>query len=92
MQAEQIIRRHYVFYGRVQGVGFRYHAQYAANQLRLAGWVHNCYDGSVEMELQGTLGQQEKVLEMLFNARFVSIDSMDCKEIPLEEESGFRVR
>ena len=33
------IRYHVIFYGQVQGVGFRYRAYYAAYQLGLTGWV-----------------------------------------------------
>lgn len=47
------IRKHIVFYGRVQGVGFRYYAVNKANQLGLTGWVKNLPDGTVEMEVQG---------------------------------------
>ena len=35
------IRRRYHFYGRVQGVGFRYYAQYAADAAGVTGWVRN---------------------------------------------------
>lgn len=48
------IRRRYQFYGMVQGVGFRYRASYAAKAVGVTGWVTNCYDGSVEMEVQGS--------------------------------------
>ena len=36
-----MIRKHILFYGRVQGVGFRYHATYKASLLGLTGWVRN---------------------------------------------------
>ena len=49
-----IIRKHFFFKGRVQGVGFRYRAQNAASLYSVTGWVKNLYDGSVEMEAQGT--------------------------------------
>ena len=42
------VRKHIVFHGRVQGVGFRYTAKYLANSLNLGsermGW--NRYNGS----------------------------------------------
>ena len=31
----EMIRKHIMFYGRVQGVGFRYHATYKASQCLL---------------------------------------------------------
>lgn len=43
------VRKHIVFHGRVQGVGFRYTAKYAASSLDLTGWARNEYDGTVTM-------------------------------------------
>ena len=48
------IRKHIKFYGSVQGVNFRYTSSTIAKKLGLTGWVRNEYDGSVEMEAQGT--------------------------------------
>lgn len=56
------IRYHVIFYGQVQGVGFRYRAYYAAYQLGLTGWVRNCWDETVEMEVQG---DEETITEMI---------------------------
>ena len=39
--------------GRVQGVGFRYSAQWQAKANGLGGWVRNRDDGSVECWLEG---------------------------------------
>ncbi len=39
---------HFKITGQVQGVGFRYTMCKEARRLRLAGWVRNCHDGSVE--------------------------------------------
>ena len=47
-------RRHVKFRGRVQGVGFRWFVKETAEELGLAGWVHNQDDGSVEAEVEGT--------------------------------------
>ena len=50
-----VIRRRWHFTGNVQGVGFRYFAQCAAQKLGLTGWVANNWDGSVTMEARWLL-------------------------------------
>ena len=84
------VRKHIVFYGRVQGVGFRYTAKYMAQSL--TGWVRNEYDGTVTMEVQGREALINKLLVGLNQNRFITIEWMDTKEIPLEEERTFKVR
>ncbi|HIX64583.1 MAG TPA: acylphosphatase [Candidatus Mediterraneibacter colneyensis] len=87
------IRKHIVFHGRVQGVGFRYKAKYLALSLELTGWVCNEYDGTVTLEVQGREALINKLLVGLNHDRFISIEWMDAKEIPLvENESSFSVR
>ena len=49
-----MIRRHVVVRGRVQGVWFRDSMRREAERLRVAGWVRNLADGSVEAALEGT--------------------------------------
>lgn len=44
---------HAVVRGRVQGVGFRWSALTEARRLRLAGFVSNLPDGSVEVAAEG---------------------------------------
>lgn len=92
MEKCEKFRRHYIFYGCVQGVGFRYRASYAASLLGLTGWVKNEWDGSVVMEVQGDLESIQKMIEMLGQNRYVRIDNMTCADIPLESELGFHVR
>ena len=85
------IRKHIQFCGRVQGVGFRYKAKYLAQSLGLTGWVKNEWDGSVTMEIQGRSMMIEKMLENLNRDRYIVIDWIDAKEIPLEDGRGFHV-
>lgn len=49
----KLVRKHIIFKGRVQGVGFRYFCYTEANKMNLTGYVRNLYDGNVEMEVQG---------------------------------------
>lgn len=86
------VRKHITFYGRVQGVGFRYTAKYLAQSMDLTGWVENEWDGTVAMEVQGSEILINKLLVGLNNNRFITIEWMDAKEIPLKEESSFSVR
>ena len=80
------VRKHIVFYGRVQGVGFRYTAKYLAQSMELTGWVQNEWDGTVTMEVQGRETLINKLLVGLNSNRFITIEWMETKEIPLEEE------
>jgi acylphosphatase len=47
----------------VQGVGFRWFVREAARQHRLAGWVRNRPDGSVELEASGNDGAFRQFVE-----------------------------
>ena len=88
-----IIRRHITFYGWVQGVGFRYRARHAADHVGATGWVHNEYDGSVTMEIQGTEEQIDQVILMIERGTYVKIENMDVKTLPVDpDERGFRSR
>ena len=57
-----MLRKHIIFYGWVQGVGFRYRARHAAEMYGCTGWVRNEWDGSVTMEIQGTEDAIDKVI------------------------------
>lgn len=46
--------------GRVQGVGFRFFTSNHARKHHCTGWVRNCSDGCVELEVQG---EEESVKE-----------------------------
>ena len=88
-----MIRKHIVFSGQVQGVGFRWRAGQAARLYDCTGWCRNEWDGSVTMEIQGKEEDVDKVLESLENGRFIWIHQMDVTEMtPETGEYGFDVR
>ena len=93
MEGTTVERRHIIFYGRVQGVGFRYKASYSAKSLGLTGWVKNEDDGTVVMEVQGSKVLIKKLILNLCSDRYIRIEGMDNTQIPLKaNERGFGTR
>ena len=85
-----MIRKQIIFYGRVQGVGFRYRAQHAANLYKCTGWVRNEWDGSVTMEIQGEEENMDQVILAIERGTYVQIENMVVRTIPtVEREYGF---
>ena len=88
-----MIRKHIIFTGWVQGVGFRWRARQAAEMYGSTGWVRNEWDGSVTMEIQGEEEAIDRVIMSIEAGRYVQIENMDCREIPVDhEEYSFRTR
>lgn len=86
-----MVRRHIYFSGRVQGVGFRFQASWAAKRFGLTGWVKNLYDGRVEMEIQGMPDAIDAMLASIQEDTYIRISDIDSVDIPLEEgERKFR--
>jgi acylphosphatase len=55
----------YFVSGMVQGVGFRFFTQDAAEELRISGYVRNLRDGRVEVFAMGTAQQHAKLRSLL---------------------------
>ena len=93
MSGRELLRKRLVFRGRVQGVGFRWRARAAARNAGATGWVRNNFDGSVTMELQGDDAQIDRVVQSLDHDRYIRIDSLETRTIPVDpEERGFETR
>ena len=87
------IRQSIQFYGRVQGVGFRYKLGYLADKYSVTGWARNEYDGSVSTELQGLEEDKHKIIQALYNDRYIEIDNIRRRRIPFaEDERSFGIR
>ena len=80
------IRRGFSFWGRVQGVGFRYKMYYLAQKYNATGWVQNECNGSVTAQVQGEEVSIDMILQALFHDRYISIEQMDVKGLPLVED------
>ncbi len=85
-----MLRRHIVFTGRVQGVGFRYRARHAAQMFGCTGWVRNEWDGSVTMEIQGAEADIDRVILAIERGAYVRIENMAVTAMPVDAaETGF---
>ncbi|MBP7188213.1 MAG: acylphosphatase [Ruminococcus sp.] len=86
------IRRHIIFYGNVQGVGFRWKARRLAERYGISGWVENLPDGSVEMEAEGTARDIEDLIDALGNDTWIGIERMESEDIPVHGDYNFKVK
>lgn len=64
--------KRYFVSGMVQGVGFRFFTQRAAEQLRISGFVRNLRDGRVEVFAMGTAEQHNELRRLLERGPFGS--------------------
>ena len=76
MSDAKLAKRYFVS-GMVQGVGFRYFTQAAAEKLRVSGFVRNLHDGRVEVFAMGEPHQHAELRSILENGpRFSSISAV----------------
>jgi acylphosphatase len=82
--------KRYFVSGMVQGVGFRYFTQDAAEELRLSGYVRNLRDGRVEVFAMGTPQQHAQLRKALQRGpRFASVSEVQEEDsVPDSEYSG----
>jgi acylphosphatase len=82
--------KRYFVSGMVQGVGFRYFAQDAAEELRISGYVRNLRDGRVEVFAMGTPQQHARLRAALERGpRFSSVSEVQEEDsLPESEYAG----
>ena len=93
MSAELLAKRFFVS-GFVQGVGYRYFAVRAANQLGVSGYVRNLRDGRVEVYAVGRPDQLSAFKAELGKGPFVaSVEqvSEDSAEVIAAYSHGFSI-
>ena len=88
-----MIRRRVVVQGLVQGVFFRDTVRRRAQQLSVAGWVRNNWDGSVEAVFEGAPDAVESLVSLCHEGpRGARVDRVDVSEETLEGLRGFAIR
>lgn len=86
------IRKHIIFYGYVQGVGFRYTASHTARSLGISGWVRNLDDGSVEMEAEGRPADIERLIYTLEQHRWGTVERVEERSVSVHGGYDFEIR
>ena len=89
----EVIARRCVVTGRVQGVGFRWWAQRAANDLGLSGRARNLGDGSVEVLVQGPTEAVVRLLDLLRMESPGMVSAVEVEEVPADSHlDGFEIK
>ena len=92
MAARKDAARRWLIRGRVQGVGFRYFAQRAAESLGLAGYARNLDDGSVEVYAVGPVEKLSEMAGRLYRGpRWADVRGVEEQEAPVERRGSFEI-
>ena len=92
---DQLVQRHCLVRGRVQGVGFRAFVVQAARELGVAGWVRNREDGSsIELLAEGPpWAVRELVDRVRVGPAHARVESVQCQDrVATGIGGGFVVR
>ncbi len=88
-----MVRKHVIYSGRVQGVGFRYTTVSLARRYPVTGYVRNLPDGTVELEVQGEPEAVEALLADVAREFEGYIRDVQVRDVPLRGgEGGFEIR
>jgi acylphosphatase len=93
IETDMVHRRHCLFSGRVQGVGFRYTTKNIAMRHNVTGYVRNLPDGRVELVMEGPPQEIQGVLESVSQRMNDYIQGVDQSEFPATGEfAHFSIR
>ena len=78
--------------GRVQGVGFRFHAVERAEALGVTGWVRNEPDGSVACHLEGPSDAVGSLVDWCRQGpHHAQVETVDVEDVPATGATAFDV-
>ncbi len=91
--AENRVRRHVIYHGRVQGVCFRAVAEEIAGGFPVTGYVRNLRDGTVELQAEGAASAVNDFLAAVARYFKHNITRAEVQEItPRRDETAFEIR
>jgi len=86
-----MVTKHIIFYGIVQGIGFRSHVRDKAIKLNVNGWVKNLDDGSVEAVFSGDDENINILINYCLKIPMSKIDKYDVKSIKDNNFDSFEI-
>jgi len=88
-----MIAKHLRIEGFVQGIGYRHWMVQTATRLRVAGWVRNRTDGSVEAFVEGDTDAVEELLRACRRGPALASVTLIHEDLAEpEEQAGFEAR
>ena len=88
-ESSEMIRKKFIFTGRVQKVGFRLELSLIAKKLGLTGWVKNTSQGQVAAEIQGEKDKIDfliKFMKSLKRIKIVKVEEHVIEVVKTEDE------
>jgi len=87
------LARRFLIRGRVQGVGYRYFVQAAAQGLGLTGYAKNLDDGRVEVYAAGSEEGLSELGGLLWKGpRWADVRGVEQSEAPVIQYMDFHIR
>lgn len=87
-----MISKKITFYGKVQGVGFRFATWRFAQKLQLSGWVRNNDDGTVTLMAQGDEKNIKALIDYLKLIFKGNIEKVEENEEETEKFDTFEIK
>ncbi len=82
----------YKVFGRVQGVGYRAWTKNTAKKYSLTGWVKNCNDETVEIEINGNESKKKKFLkECYMGPIFSKVTKIESYDVIFKKFRSFEI-
>jgi len=79
------MRKKIIFYGRVQGINFRFTAKMLAKRFNIFGWVKNTSDGSVTLIAEG---EKKNIENLINNLKDYFQDNIENIKESIEKDDG----
>lgn len=91
-EENRFVRRHIIFHGHVQKVGFRIEMAQMAEKLELTGWVKNAENGDVIAQVQGFESRIRFLIKFMDSIKRIKIKKIENKPHSIKpDETDFRI-